>query len=130
MNRRILLGTAMGAAATLSCGLSHPQASGANSTGPSLSRDIAPSIDFTIDRRRTAFINVDMQNCFVEGYPVSAPDGPTLLPRLNAFAAVCRNAGIRVVHTAHVLRPDGSNAGFLGKYIPPIQAGMMRRINT
>jgi len=127
MDRRTLLETAMGAAATLSYGLSHAQASGANSRGPSLSGDIAPSIDFTIDRRKTAFINVDMQNCFVEGYPVSAPDGPVLLPRLNAFAAVCRNGGIRVIHTAHVLRADGSNAGFLGKYIPPIHAGMINR---
>ena len=51
-----------------------------------------------------------MQNRFVEGYPESAPGGPALLRRINAFAVVCRGAGLRVIHTAHVLRPDGSNA--------------------
>ena len=34
-----------------------------------------------------ARIDVDMQNCFVHGYPVSAPDGPELRERINRPAA-------------------------------------------
>ena len=39
---------------------------------------------------------------------------------MNRLAAVCRQAGILVVHTAHVLRPDGSDTGVLGELIPAI----------
>jgi nicotinamidase-related amidase len=69
-------------------------------TNDGVSRALAPP-ELPIDPRRTAFINVDMQNRFVE----SAPGGPALLRRINAFAVVRRGAGLRVIHTAHVLRP-------------------------
>ena len=32
-------------------------------------------VDFAVVSKQTALINVDMQNCFVEGYPISAPQG-------------------------------------------------------
>ncbi|GAB3757646.1 cysteine hydrolase family protein [Microlunatus parietis] len=80
--------------------------------------------DFTVVPDRTALINVDMQNCFVEGYPSSAPDGPATLARVNGLAEVCRAAGILVVHTSHVLRRDGSNVGVLGE-INPLVLGML-----
>jgi nicotinamidase-related amidase len=83
--------------------------------------------DFRAIPQRTAFINVDLQNCFVEGYPVSSPQGPALLRRINAFAAECRGAGVKVIHTAHILRPDGSNAGVLGEYLQAIREGMINR---
>jgi nicotinamidase-related amidase len=86
-----------------------------------------PAADFAVVARRTAFINVDMQNCFVEGYPSSVTEGPTLLRQLNGFAARCRGAGVRVIHTAHVLRPDGSNAGVMTEYIPAVRQGMINR---
>src|SRR5689334_10773633 len=79
-----------------------------------------------IDPSRTALLNVDMQNCFVEGYPVSAPGGPALLSRINELANACRRAGVLVVHARHVLRPDGSNAGILAD-IPPVAAGMINK---
>ena len=75
-------------------------------------------VDFAVVSERTALINVDMQNCFVEGYPSSAPDGLAVLDRINRFAAVCREAGILVVHTRHVLQPDGSDAGVLAEIFP------------
>ena len=34
-----------------------------------------------------AGIDVDMQNCFVHGYPVSAPDGLELRERINRSVA-------------------------------------------
>lgn len=77
-------------------------------------------VDFTVVPGRTALVNVDLQNCFVQGYPSSAPDGPATLARVNELAAVCREAGILVVHTSHVLRPDGSNAGVLGEVSPMV----------
>ncbi len=72
-------------------------------------------------------MNVDLQNCFVEGYPTSVAEGPALLRTLNGFAASCRGVGVRVIHTAHVLRPDASNAGVMAEYIPAIRQGMINR---
>lgn len=86
-----------------------------------------PAADFRALPHRTAFINVDLQNCFVEGYPVSSPEGPALLRKINAFAGECRRAGVKVIHTAHILRPDGSNAGVLGEYLHAIREGMINR---
>ena len=55
-------------------------------------------VDFTVTPERAALINVDMQNLFVEGYWPSAPDGLVVLDRINRLAAVCRQAGILVIH--------------------------------
>lgn len=77
-------------------------------------------VDFAVVPERTALINVDMQNCFVAGYEMSAPDGLVVLERINRLAAVCREVGILVVHTCHVLRPDGSDAGVLREIVPEL----------
>jgi nicotinamidase-related amidase len=47
------------------------------------------------------------------------------LARVNELAGVCREAGILVVHTRHVLRPDGSNLGVLGELMPWIREGVL-----
>jgi nicotinamidase-related amidase len=60
-------------------------------------------VDFDVSLDRTALINVDLQNFFVD----TTEDGSALVERINELSAVCREAGILVVHTAHVLRPDG-----------------------
>ncbi len=82
-------------------------------------------MNFTVTPERLALINVDMQNCFVNGH---SPDGLpeedqanrlTVLDRINRLAAACRSAGIKVIHTRHVLRSDGSNAGLLAEIVPP-----------
>jgi nicotinamidase-related amidase len=78
-------------------------------------------VDFAVVPERTALVNVDMQNCFVQGYPSSAPGGLALLDRINRLAAACRDAGILVIHTSHVLRPDGSNIGVLGEINPMVK---------
>src|SRR5713226_7891604 len=80
-------------------------------------------VDFGVVPERTALINVDLQNSFVEG----AADGLATVDRLNRLAAVCRQAGILVIHTSHVLRPDGSNIGVLGELVPKIKAGLLNR---
>jgi biuret amidohydrolase len=84
-------------------------------------------VDFAVVPARTALINVDMQNCFVEGSPISAPDGLAVLDRINRIAAACRLAGILVIHTSSVLRPDGSNLGVLGETSPPVKRGILNK---
>jgi ureidoacrylate peracid hydrolase len=58
---------------------------------------------------RTALINVDLQNTFVD----RTPGGLAIVEQVNRLAAPCRASDILVVHTSHVLRPDGSNMGIL-----------------
>jgi ureidoacrylate peracid hydrolase len=84
-------------------------------------------VDFAVVPERTALVNVDMQNCFVEGYPLSAPDGLAVLGRINRLAVACREAGILVIHTGHVFRPDGSNIGVLGEINPAVRAGLVTK---
>jgi ureidoacrylate peracid hydrolase len=81
-------------------------------------------VDFGVVPQQTALVNVDLQNLFVEG----APEGATIVERVNRFAAECRTAGILVIHTAHVLRPDGSNIGVLGEIAPRVrEEGLINR---
>jgi ureidoacrylate peracid hydrolase len=72
---------------------------------------------FPVNPGRTALVNVDLQNVFVE----NAPDGRVILERVNRLAAECRRAGILVIHTSHVLRADGSNIGVLGDLVPAVK---------
>jgi ureidoacrylate peracid hydrolase len=51
-------------------------------------------VDFAIVPERTALVNVDMQNCFVEGSTFSAPYGLVVQDRINRVAAACRAGGI------------------------------------
>jgi ureidoacrylate peracid hydrolase len=84
-------------------------------------------VDFVLAPERTALVNVDMQNCFVHGSPFSVPDGLAVLGRINRVAAVCRDAGILVIHTSHVLRPDGSNIGVLGETATIVKRGIINK---
>ena len=68
-------------------------------------------IDWPIDPARTALINVDLQNVFVEGFEISATDGPDVVQRLNKLSRMCREHGVMVIHTINELRADGSNRG-------------------
>jgi ureidoacrylate peracid hydrolase len=78
-------------------------------------------VDFDVVPSRTALLNVDMQNCFV----AAALDGSALVERINRFADTCRRADIVVIHTRHVLRPDGSDMGLLGEFVPRIKEGLL-----
>lgn len=77
-------------------------------------------MDFTVVPERTALVNVDLQNGFVDG----ATEGLAIVERVNRLAAVCREAGVLVIHTRHVLRPDGSNMGLLSQ-VPKIRDGFL-----
>jgi nicotinamidase-related amidase len=80
-------------------------------------------VDFDVVPARTVLLNIDMQNCFV----AAAVDGLATLDRVNRLAEVCRSAGIVVIHTCHVLEPDGSNMGLLGEFVAGIKRGMLSR---
>jgi ureidoacrylate peracid hydrolase len=81
--------------------------------------------DVAVDPGRTALLIVDMQSCFVADSPVSAPLGPEVATRLNRLARACRESGITVIWTRHVVRPDGSNVGLLGEKIPVVAHGVI-----
>jgi nicotinamidase-related amidase len=82
-------------------------------------------VDFAVVPERTALLNVDMQNCFVEGSPIAAPDGLAVLDRVNRLAAACRKAGILVIHASIVVRPDHSNLGVLAEFSPLAKEGIL-----
>ena len=81
--------------------------------------------DVAVDPGRTVLVVVDMQNCFVADSPVSAPLGPEVATRLNRLAGACRESGITVIWTRHVVRRDGSNVGLLGEKIPAVAHGVI-----
>ncbi|MYW04306.1 cysteine hydrolase [Streptomyces sp. SID3343] len=77
-----------------------------------------------VDPARTALIVVDVQNDFVApGAPLESAAGYAMLPTLGALIDFCRKAGILVVYTAHVHRPDGSDMGRYKDLYPPIADG-------
>jgi nicotinamidase-related amidase len=74
---------------------------------------------------RMALLTVDLQNCFVERTSHAPVDGLAVLERINRLAGVCRDAGIVVIHSRHVLEPDGSNIGLLREIAFPARFGML-----
>jgi ureidoacrylate peracid hydrolase len=90
-----------------------------------IERSIKTMVEYHIEPSKTALMIIDMQNVFVEGSPVSAPEGLQVLDRLNRLAKICHETGIQVIHTAHVVRPDHNNLGVLGDILPPVQAGLI-----
>lgn len=74
-----------------------------------------------IDPAKTAMIVVDMQNDFVaSGAPMETPAARAMVPKLAQALKICRDAGIRVIYTAHVHRRDGCDMGLFDDMHPPI----------
>ena len=74
-----------------------------------------------IDPKKTAMIVVDMQNDFVaSGAALETPAARQIVPQLATALRICRDAGIRVIYTAHVHRSDGSDMGLFDDMHPPI----------
>jgi nicotinamidase-related amidase len=84
-------------------------------------------VNFDVVPSRTALINIDLQNCFVENSPIAAPDGRMILERMNRLASACRKAGILVIHTSIVFRPDGSNMGVFRHFNPHAESGILNK---
>lgn len=66
----------------------------------------------------TALVVVDMQRFFLRRGWVD--DEERLLERVNRLAARCRDAGLMIIQTAHVFRPDGSNVGEYAAIAPQV----------
>jgi ureidoacrylate peracid hydrolase len=81
---------------------------------------------YSVNPSRMALVNIDMQNAFVEGTPLAAPNGKRIIEPINRLAEACRKAGIMVIHTLHVTRADGSNLGTMGELCEPVRAGYIR----
>lgn len=65
-----------------------------------------------LDPERTAMIVVDMENDFVaEGAPLETPGAREMVPKLVEALGFCRDAGVKVIYTAHAHRRDGSDLG-------------------
>ena len=65
-----------------------------------------------IDPTTTAMIVVDMQNDFVvPGAALETPAAREMVPKLAEALRICRDAGIKVIYTAHVHRRDGCDMG-------------------
>jgi len=74
-----------------------------------------------IDPSKTAMIVVDMQNDFVaKGAAMETPAARAVVPKLAEALKICRNAGIKIIYTAHVHRRDGSDMGLFDDMHPPI----------
>lgn len=84
-------------------------------------------VDFAVVPKRTALLNVDMQNCFVHDSPIAAPDGLLVLERMNRLGVSCRRAGILIIHTSIVMRADGSNLGIMAEFSPAARDGILNK---
>jgi nicotinamidase-related amidase len=74
-----------------------------------------------IDPKKTAMIVVDMQNDFVaSGAAMETPAARAVVPKLADALNICRDAGIKVIYTAHVHRRDGCDMGLFDDLHPPI----------
>ena len=72
-------------------------------------------MQFDVDPRRMALLNIDVQNVFVE----MAEDGLAVTHRINRLAETCRAAGIPVIHVRHAV-PAGADLGILGDLFPGV----------
>ena len=78
-------------------------------------------VDFPVIPSRMALLNIDMQGFIVD---ITA-GGSDLLERINRLIRVCREKNMLIVHTAHVIRADGSNAGVMGEIAPIVREGLL-----
>jgi nicotinamidase-related amidase len=74
-----------------------------------------------IDPKKTAMIVVDMQNDFVApGAALETPAAREMVPKLAEALRICRDAGIKIIYTAHVHRRDGCDMGLSHDLHPAI----------
>ena len=74
-----------------------------------------------IDPAKTVMIVVDMQNDFVaEGAKLRSPSAAAMVPKLASTLNFCRENGIRVIYTAHVLDAMDSTCVYYHDLYPPI----------
>src|SRR5438552_15715329 len=74
-----------------------------------------------IDPKKTAMIVVDMQNDFVaSGAAMETPAARAVVTKLAKALKICREAGMKIIYTAHVHPRDGSDMRWFDDMHPPI----------
>ena len=82
-------------------------------------------MQFEVVPARMALVNIDIQHVFVE----TAVDGRLVTERISRLAAVCRAAGIPVIHVRHAV-PAEADLGLLGEMFAPVREGMLERTSA
>ena len=78
-------------------------------------------VDFPVTPSKMALLNIDMQSLSID----IATGGSDLLESINRLIRVCREKEMLIVHTAHVVRADGSNFGVMGEIAPIVREGLL-----
>ena len=77
-----------------------------------------------IDPATTALLVIDMENdVLLPGAHSEVPAARDIVPAINRLAGSCREAGVPVIWIRHVERADGSDAGLMWDFLPPMIAG-------
>ncbi|MGY3203834.1 nicotinamidase-related amidase [Streptomyces sp. TE5632] len=77
--------------------------------------------------KNTALLVIDMQNDFVlEGYPMEVPMARRRIPEMQKVIAGCREAGIPVIYTQHVLLDTFDVSPLESTYNPALLTAGMR----
>ena len=83
---------------------------------------------WSIDAATSALLMIDMQNDFVlEGAPMEVPMARKRLPEMVTAVAACRQAGIPVIYTLHVLLDSFDVSPLETTYNQRLQTVGMRR---
>lgn len=79
-------------------------------------------VEFKINPEKTALLIIDMSNAFVSPQsPLVAPDGLSLVPRLNRLIDSCRAKGIPIIFTTQVFRRNDSDIGMHTIFRPEVK---------
>lgn len=77
------------------------------------------NIIWDIIPQKTAFLIIDMQNCFVDpkGFSyIQAAKG--IVPNINKAANICREKGILIIWIKWIMKPNGLNIGYIREFHP------------
>jgi ureidoacrylate peracid hydrolase len=80
--------------------------------------------DWHIDPANVALLIIDMENdVLLPGAHSEVPAAREIVPTINRLAHTCRQAGVPVIWIRHVERKDGSDAGLMWDFLPPMIEG-------
>jgi ureidoacrylate peracid hydrolase len=83
---------------------------------PEINRDLT---ELLLDPEKTALLVIDVQNAFTDPKEkLAAPDGPTIVPKINKLVKYCREHDIPIIWVQETNRKDGSDIGIMAKYWP------------
>lgn len=85
------------------------------------------NVPWTVDGNRTALLVIDMQRDFVEeGAIMEVPMARARIPQMRAILHACREMGLPVFFTRHVLSDRFDISPLETTYLPQLKTGGMR----